>query len=273
MKRRGFTLAELLVVIVVMAVLGTALMQLMVNNSRFVSRQEAQLEARQTARAAFLVMSTELRMVTDGGLLAADSDSVTVRVPYVFGITCEESGGATIASLMPADSMEYASATADGVALLGSSGSYTFPSGGITVASSTQTSACTTDSIRTIAGGRLVALSKTGIATPGTLFYLYETVTYRFGSSTTFPGRTALWRRAGSSAATEMLAPFNAASGFGFLVGSRLTSQSTPPAQLSTVQGLELRLYAESVATPNGASTPSQFDLRTNVKFLNREMS
>lgn len=86
MTRRGVTLVELLVTLLVLGFLGTALARLMISNSRFVSKQEALLEARQTARAAMNVMLPELRMVSDGGLVAADPDSVTVRVPYVFGI-------------------------------------------------------------------------------------------------------------------------------------------------------------------------------------------
>jgi prepilin-type N-terminal cleavage/methylation domain-containing protein len=70
MRSRGFTLVEVLIAIAVMSVLATALTRILLSDSRFVSRQEALLTARQTARAAMNVMSVELRMVSDSGLLA-----------------------------------------------------------------------------------------------------------------------------------------------------------------------------------------------------------
>lgn len=44
MTRRGFTLIELLVSIVVAGILGVALTRLLVNDSRFVERQDAMLD-------------------------------------------------------------------------------------------------------------------------------------------------------------------------------------------------------------------------------------
>ena len=71
MSRRGFTLAELLVAMVVMSVLGLALVQVLIGNAHFVSRQDAMMDARLTARAAMYSMIGELQDVTDGGLAAA----------------------------------------------------------------------------------------------------------------------------------------------------------------------------------------------------------
>lgn len=269
MTRRGFTLTELLVVMVVMAVLGTALARLLVSNSRFVAQQEAQLDARQTARAAMNVMATDLRMVTANGVTAASPTDVTVRVPFAFGMLCQVAASTTIASLMPVDSMIYASALTDGVAVRQTSGSYVHVAG-VTAAPSTNVAACRADSIRVVPDGRLVALSPSlGAVPPGTLFYLYQTVRYRFGASTDLPGRIGLFRRVGG-VEQELLSPFASTAGFGFLVGVRLTLNATPPSPLSDLQGLELRLIAESRETPAGRPGPSVFALRPRVKFVNR---
>ena len=77
---RGFTLAELLVAMVVMSVLGLALVQVLIGNAHFVSRQDAMMDARLTARAAMYSMIGELQDVTDGGLAAAAQD-ILRRVP------------------------------------------------------------------------------------------------------------------------------------------------------------------------------------------------
>jgi prepilin-type N-terminal cleavage/methylation domain-containing protein len=270
MKRSaGFTLTELLITMVVMALLGSALARMLINNSRFVSRQDAMLSARESARAAMNTMLAELRLVSDGGLRAASRDSVRARIPIAFGMLCGTSGGTTIASLLPYDSVMYAAATLDSLAWLDSVGTYNAV-GGITVASSTAEAACSADSIRVIPGGRLVSLSRPNVGEPGRLFYLYQTVTYRFGSSTEMPGRRALWRRPGGERAEEIVAPFDTAASFRFLVGARLTPTATPPAVLDSVRGLELRLIGASDYTPQGLTAFQTFDLSTHVAFLNR---
>lgn len=265
MTRRGVTLVELLVTLLVLGFLGTALARLMISNSRFVSKQEALLEARQTARAAMNVMLPELRMVSDGGLVAADPDSVTVRVPYVFGIFCQT----TFAILAPTDSVVYATAVPAGIMYQNSSGSYV-PDPTVTITGTTAaTAACDADSIRAIPGGQRVELSASGLAPPGRLFYMYQTVTYKFAPSAALSGRRALWRHAVGTAPEELLAPFDTAARFWFLVGSRLTPQATVPGTLAAIRGLELRLVGASVFPAQGATEPARFPLHPRVRFGN----
>lgn len=264
MTRRGFTLIELLVTIVVLAILGAALARLMVSNSRFVARQEAQLEARQTARAAMNVVTTELRMVSDGGLLAASADSVRVRVPYAFGVLCRNG----YALLAPPDSAAYAAAVPGGIAYQQASGSYTFNSSVTVTGTTASTTQCDLDSLRVVPGGKRITLSSAAL--PATaIFYLYQTVTYKFASSVALPGRRALWRNT-PAGDEELLAPFASTARFAFLVGSRLTVQTTVPGLLSQIRGLELRLTGESEGTPVGAAGPMQFPLSPRIKFMNQ---
>lgn len=272
MQERGFTLIEVMIGMVVLAILGTALTQMLLSDSRFVNRQEAMLDARQAARAAMNIMTVELRLVGDSGVVAVSADSVTVNVPYAFGMACQTAAGLTTASLMPADSVMYASSVADGLAWRDAGGTYT-PVGGVTVSSSSNTAACTADSIRIIPGGQLVDIAGIpgGQRPPsGSLFYLYQTVTYRFAPSSDLPGRVALWRRA-AAADEELVAPFSASAGFGCLTGPNLQVEACPPAGgLTAVRGLELQLVGESTVTPSGMSSPATFDLVTQVPFINR---
>lgn len=273
MSRRGFTLTELLVATVVVGILGTALTRLVISNSRFVSRQEAQMDARQTARAAMNTMLAELRMISAGGVVAAAAESVLVRMPYAFGVVCGDNGGGwTVVALAPADSLAYARATGSGVARRTATGTYVFDTP-ITLQENPTGSAAAcgsaTDTIPLIPGGHHVGLN--GWAAPrGSVAYLYETLTYAFRASVAVPGRTGLWRRAGAAAAEEILAPFDAASGFEFLVGNLLTPQTAVPSPLDSIRGLELHLVSESALTPAGASQPSRFDLTAQVRFMNR---
>ena len=265
MTRRGVTLVELLVTMVVFGILGTALARLMISNSRYVSRQEMLLEARQTARAAMNVMLPELRMVSDGGLIAAARDSITARVPYAFGVFCRNE----YAVLAPPDSTVYATAVPGGIAYQRPDGLYDFDASVTVTGTTTSTSDCDADSIRAIPGGQRITLSVEDLAPPARLFYLYQTVTYKFATSAALPGRRALWRRAEGAAAEELLAPFDTAAHFRFLVGSRLTPQAAVPSPISNIRGLELRLVGASLAPAQGASEPTRFALQPRVRFGN----
>lgn len=267
MRRRGFTLAELLVAMAVLAILGTALARLLLSNSRFVAAQEARLDARQTSRAAMNLLLADLRMVTAGGITVSRFDTLEARVPYAFGVLCGTSAGATIAALVPSDSVRYAGPPAAGVAVRGVASTFTFFPG-VTASASAATSVCTADSIRVVPGGRLVALSATGLGPPGRVFYLYRLVRYWFGGSALLPGRRALWRQDGGGA-TEMLAPFAPGAAFWYLRDPNWTPDPTPNPWM--VRGLELRLIAESEVIPPGAQQYTTVDLRPRVYLPNTE--
>lgn len=274
MIRRGFTLTELLVGMVVMSILGTALARILINNSRFVSRQDAMMEARATSRAAMQAIVAELHMVPDSGLLAAARDSIKVSVPYGFGMLCRTTAGVTSASLMPADSLMYSSASPDTIGVQGSGGGF-IRRGVTSVTASPRVADCSADSIRVIPGGRLIGMAIPGTApTSGSLFYVSQTVTYRFMTSVDVSGRRGLWRKAGTGAYEELAAPFDTAARFVFLMGPYMQLDSrtrlTTRARRDSVRGLELRLTGQSVSAPQGASTPHTFDLRTRVAFMNK---
>lgn len=277
MNRRGFTLTELLVTMAVMAILGVALARIIINNSRFVGQQDAMMEAREAARAAMNTMTPELRMISDGGLVAASAESVTARVPYAFGMMCPYvPGSPRTASLMPTDSVTYASAVPGGLAWRTSAGTYSSPITGITVTAALSSVVCTADSIRLVPAGRFIDIS--GIPSSqqpdsGSIFYLFQTVTYKFAPSADLPGRIGLWRRAGSAGYEELVAPFDPAARFAFLMGVNMqvdTRTNVAAAALDSVRGLELRLVGASDYVPQGESGYTTFDLRTNVAFLNK---
>jgi len=173
------------------------------------------------------------------------------------------------AMLTPPDSATYASAILSGLAYQDAAGLYAFDSTVTVLGETTNPVHCESDSIRMIPGGRRIELSILALAPSGRIFYMYETVTYKFATSTALPGRLALWRQVRGAAAEELLAPFDTASRFAFLVGSRLTVQTAVPSPLTKVRGLELRLVGASVATAEGETVPARFALYPRVSFGN----
>jgi len=273
-RPRGFSLAELVVALFLAGLIGLALARLVISQARFVAGQDGMLQARSTARAALNVLSSELRALTPGSLRAATADSITVRVPYAFGVACQQSGGGTAVSLLPGDSSIYNAATASGYAFHDSTGVWQFVEPA-TVASGT----CSPSgpAITTLGAtgwpARAVKVSPNALNTrEGDLVYLYQVVRYALAPSTTLPGRLGLWRTVLSTGTREELAaPFDTGSTIRFLVGSRLTVRTTPPSVLDSVRGVRLRLVGQSERAPEGKSAPSRFDLSTNIVFRNNE--
>ncbi len=208
-------------------------------------------------------------MVSDGGFVAAKPERVTVRVTYAVGMICGTTGSNTTASLVPSDSLVYAEATASGLAWRDVNGDYNFLTG-ITVASSSDPSDCTADSIRAVPGGRIIVLTGASSVQSGRLFYLYETIKYSYEPSVDLPGKIGLYRTDGLGTKEELLAPFDTAASFAFLMGQDMSTVSTVTSgQLQDVRGLELRLIGESYFVPQGEAEPQIFDLRTSVTFRN----
>jgi hypothetical protein len=181
----------------------------------------------------------------------------------MFGVLCRNQ----VATTVPADSVVAASAIRRGLAGRLITGNYGFDTV-LTVTAGGSAANCTADSIRVLPGGGTVTLSQT-VGLPGTVFYFFQEVTYKFAASAQLPGRVALWRRVGNGAAEELLAPFGTTARFAFLMGSRLTVQTNNPAP-GNLQGLELRLVGESLSPPQGASAPTRYTLMPQIKFLNK---
>ena len=281
-RTRGFVLAELVVALVIAAIIGVALTQLVVSQSRFAALQGGIIQARGGARAALNVLANDLRMVSDSGLVAAAHDSVTVRVPYAFGVACGQVAGKVTVSLLPADSASYFAATASGYAWRDTTGKMVFVEP--TTVSSSVTANCssvliTNPAITTLSAPRWTAVA---VAVPndtrrsppgppqGSVVYLYQLVRYAFAPSGQLTGRIGLWRTVLSTGQRdELVAPFDTSASFQFLVGTRLTPRLTPPAVLDSVQGLRLVLVAASETAPEGRTKPQTFNITTNVVFQN----
>ena len=271
--RRGFTIVELLVTMVIAVIIGVAFTRLMIHQSRFFDRQNTERQARGVSRGALNVMMSELRMVAvPGGVLAAAADSVVVRVPYAFGVLCGSSAVATTVSLVPMDSVAYAEGGVAGYAWRDSTGNYTYVNAAFTLAPGLTTS-CLVDSITTLPGGKAVTVTPRvpSAAALGTPIFLYRRIMYKFAASTALPGRRALWRmNVGANTSEELVSPFDASARFRFFVNGSAAAQANPPALLANLRGLELRLAGASDRASVTTGDPATAELQTAVFFMNR---
>lgn len=282
--RRGVMLVELLIGLLLSALVGSLLVKLLVTNNRFTEMVEAGREARGAARAPLNLLTTELRMVNaESGVLAASATSITLRVPFALGLVCSATTGSpghVTAAFLPVDTTLLAPTLGfNGFALRQFDGSYTYSAvtGGLPAAGSTSVCAGSPANLSLPNGSVSRSLTgNIGVAVlPGTPALLYRVVRYEFASSTTLPGRTALWRRTignggGVTRSEELAVPFATDARFRFFVLNGSTASDAVPGNLANLRGLEVFLPGESEATARGRLGPEQTSLSTAVFFLNR---
>jgi len=81
MSRRGFTMIELLVALVLLGIVSTAIYRVLVNNQRLYMAQTQRIDLSQNIRAANTILSAEFRELDafDGDIVAMGPDSVVIR--------------------------------------------------------------------------------------------------------------------------------------------------------------------------------------------------
>ena len=279
--RRGFTLIELIVGIVIFAIVGSLFTKLLTVQGKFYDRQGMGNAARNVSRASLNRVVSDFRMIeATGGVLAATSTSLTIRTPFAIGVMCGNSAGGTVISLLPVDSTTYAEATFYGYAWRNfTTGAYSYVESPATraTADAPQSAICTARQITTVTNGQIVYVTPVlpvgaGLGTP---VFLYSRVKYEFKASVAVPGKLGLWRTAigpgGALESEELVAPFaNTASWKFFAVNGGSVAQAGPPADLADIRGLELHLDGISETIAPGLTTNEQAPFTTAVFFKNR---
>jgi prepilin-type N-terminal cleavage/methylation domain-containing protein len=101
--RRGFTLVELLVTIVVLGVIGTLLATTMLGQQRFFQRSYEMVGVRRELRTAMSLMPTDMRGVSSvgGDVLDFTASDMTFRSTIGASIVCERPAGSASTVILP----------------------------------------------------------------------------------------------------------------------------------------------------------------------------
>jgi prepilin-type N-terminal cleavage/methylation domain-containing protein len=276
--RRGFTLIELLVGVVLFAIIGAAFTKLLTIQGRYFDRQGMSNAARNVSRASLNRVVSDFRMIeATGGVVAATSKSLTIRIPFAIGVVCGADAASTVVSLLPVDSTTYANAGYYGYAWRNfTTGAYTYvenPSSEV----AGNPAVCVAQNLTTVPPGKVVAITPAaplgaGLGAP---VFLYAKVRYEFKASNAVPGKVGLFRTQiapnGNQTTEELVAPFAATARWRFFVLSNTnTPQDNPPADLSTLRGLELHLDGTSEYIAAGLTSYENAPFTTAVYFKNR---
>jgi len=269
---RGFSLIELIITLVLVAIIGAAAGRMLMSQTRFYPRLAGQKDARSVTRNARNIMQTELSMTeAGGGVVAATNDSITIRMPFAWGIYCSSS---TIIRL-PVDSSMYAMATLAGYAVKDTTATGVYTYTATTTAPTAGTAAnCTglSPAITAPTNGTYLALSPAPSTPPayaGSPVFLYQIVTYKFAASTLVPGKRGLYRRVGTGTAEEILAPFDTSAKFRYYNMYADTAQTTVPT-LANIRGIEVKLDAQSPYRASKQANPESVSIKTAIFFRNR---
>lgn len=272
-RRRGFTLPEMLVAMVILSLIGAAIVRILVLQTHLFQKATAQRATRVVTRSALNVINSDLRMIeARNGIVSADSTALLVRAPYALGIVCGAGAGSTtVISLAPVDSTEWANAGLSGYAWRDTLGAYHYQETNVTVGSG-DAAVCTAAGVTTLNSGKVVAVlpALPAAAVAGTPVFFEEQVRYEFRSSAGVPGAIGLWRTTiATSLSEELVTPFTNSAGFKFFVGDADTSQTAAPSPLSKIRGIQFVLTARSETTPGGEAAPESTLVNTAVFFRN----
>jgi prepilin-type N-terminal cleavage/methylation domain-containing protein len=88
--RKGFTLVELIIVVVLGTLVIAAAMQVLITNQRTYTAQTAQIQSQESTRAAVDLLFGELREISarGGDLVSMSTHSLKVRTMRKFGVVC-----------------------------------------------------------------------------------------------------------------------------------------------------------------------------------------
>jgi prepilin-type N-terminal cleavage/methylation domain-containing protein len=287
-SRKGFTLNEVMISLVILSVIGAAFTRILMYQTRYLAHETSLRTARSVARTANNILLADLRAVQDSGgvdSVGVGGQFIRILVPYRFGLVCATSALVTTVSMLPVDSATIALSVYKGFAWRDSlTGRYHYimPSDptGADIPTTGVGPTCTGNGtnqaqIRSVStSGRSAnilevkspAASGATVAAP---VFFFQKVSYSFKASGVYTNAFGLYRNVEGGTDEELVAPFDStAARFRFYSPGDDTSRVVPPT-VDQIRGVELVLAALSpVKSSNRASKPMQ-KVVTSVFFKN----
>ncbi|HEX6367993.1 MAG TPA: prepilin-type N-terminal cleavage/methylation domain-containing protein [Longimicrobium sp.] len=91
-RRRGFTLVELMVSIVLGALIIGVVLNFVTSQSRIATAQSGREEVQQNARGTLEMVASDLRGAVPAGVVRGDDDAIELLLPRRWGVVCSQVG-------------------------------------------------------------------------------------------------------------------------------------------------------------------------------------
>lgn len=290
-RRRGFTLVELTVVIVLLGIIGTSIMRTILRQQRFYRSTTEIMDARSQLRQAMALLPIDLRGASapGGDIIAVAENSITFRATIGASVICSGASGNTTIHLPPTGlasgvvltSFASTPTTSDSVAIYNET-SDSWTRLGISTAPTTAGANCPVASgLRTAAdaAGYTMVLSAglpAGVATIGAPIRFLRRVNYQLYQAS--DSKWYLGYAANGAAVQPVAGPYRAYSAGSATSGMTVTCFDSTGSALTTAQcsqttngvsRIDITMRAETehaVSTGGGSGTNAQLTDQTLIR-------
>lgn len=269
----GFTLIEVMIGLVLAAIVGGTIMSLLTGQIRYYERAAAAVNAQQNLRAASDLAASELRMAQPLDVIAAESDSVSIRFDVARGVVCDTTSSDQ-AVLFVYDTVPNA-VVQTGVTGIAYSGPYDSAfvyadayTGTVTSSGAGPRSTCVNNgapgtlppsAYRSVSGWQ-AAFPGPGVPPRGSTVRRYGQLTYRFAPSI-FGTGFGLFR-----GALELAGPFDPTSSFSYVMANGTVQSSVTGPGLPNIRAVRINAIAIDDGNPHFAL---QRSLQLDIRFRN----
>lgn len=266
-RRAGFSTVELLVTLVITGIVGTAIVQLLVDQNQFYGALDQRALTERSTRATSELLHRELRSTAPQDLLSADASGFTIYQDSLRATVCTASSGEVAAYLYhESSSPRLQSGTEATFYRDVQNGSYDYLSNPPTLLYTgtdgpNPKQSCTDNGAPSGADDdRYVQWDWPGATLPnaGTAVQVIGEVSYSLESSD-FGEGTALWRNG-----TELLGPFTPESAFSYRMDDG--TETSSPGTLADVRAI---LFDGQVRESGQSREENRRDVRLDVTLRN----
>ena len=255
---QGFTLLEALVAMVLSSVVVMLVTSVFMAQNRFYSETVKRAALHESVRTAAALVSSEMRGLTAGGIVAAEPDSLMIRAPLVMGVVCGVDERKSYIFL-PLGGEAFGADEVSGYALRAADGSWSYRDGGW--ASFHHSSGSGPAGVCAEAGSdvrgavadfhRLDDLAASGSLRPGDLVMLYQERVLKLATSVLDPSTMGIYRGPSGSTLSEAVTGLTGESGFRYELPSQPGFQDRVlgTGNLQSIQRIQ---FTAAGASPSG---------------------
>ena len=269
--RRGFSLVEMVIVLVLAGIVSTAAITMFSTQNRLNAQMTALGESQENARSAVMLAASELHGAAGGSVVAATGASLSIRLPIVIGIVCGRQNGPFRSVYFPLGGRALDADEVDGYAVGDASGRWV---AGGEFRNPNQFNPASRQFCIDAGGGAagvdsdFARMRVVGSGDIGTPIMLYREVTYYLAPSALDTSRRGFFRAAGGQA-IELAHGFSDDSHFEFQLQDTTWLTSVRRADLALIQAVRLVVEVAGESRSGQTSGTASFELVREVQLRN----